>query len=78
MTRGRPPKAAGERKTKDIRIPVTQEQKDMVLEAMRIAGMDVAAWARPIILEAAQAIISEASKRTRKKNTSAQSQSSVN
>jgi uncharacterized protein (DUF1778 family) len=69
MARGRPPKAETDRKTKDIRIPVTQEQKDMVLEAMRLSGLDVAAWARPLILEAAQTIISEAQKRARRKQT---------
>jgi hypothetical protein len=68
MTRGRPPKAPAERKTKDIRIPVTQEQKDQILEAMRLSGLDVAVWARPLLLEAAQMIIS--SKRQRKKPSS--------
>jgi len=65
--RGRPPKAKEDRKAKDLRVPVTQEQKEVVAEAMRLSGQDMASWARPILLDAAQTIISEAAKRARRK-----------
>ena len=51
---GRPPKSKGERKDVDLRIPVTSDQKEAIAEAARVAGMDMAAWARPILLAAAQ------------------------
>lgn len=53
----RPPKDEKERKSVDLRIPLTSNQKDMVAEATRILGVDMAAWARPILLREAQAII---------------------
>lgn len=37
----------------DLRIPVTQGQKDAIQEAASAAGMDMAAWIRPILMEAA-------------------------
>lgn len=52
---GRPPKAKGTRKDVDLRIPVTADQKELVAEAAKREGMDMAAWARPILLAAAQA-----------------------
>ncbi len=51
---GRPPKASGERKDVDLRIPVTTDQKELVTEAARATGQDMAAWIRPIIIEAAK------------------------
>lgn len=66
MPPGRPPKPDGERKAKDLRIPVTDEQKALVAEAMRLSGQDMAAWARPILVAAAQAIISEKRKPKKK------------
>ena len=62
MARGRPPKAEGERKAKDLRIPVTEEQKKTVSEAMNLTGQDMATWARPILLAAAQALIEDTRK----------------
>ena len=52
--RGRPPKDAGERKDVDLRIPVTGEQKERIMEAVALEGADMAAWARPILLKAAE------------------------
>lgn len=52
--RGRPRKEAGERKDVDLRIPVTGEQKDRIMEAVSLDGMDMASWARPILLKAAE------------------------
>lgn len=53
----RPPKTESQRKSVDLRIPVTSEQKDAISEAVRILGVDMAAWARPILLREAQAIV---------------------
>jgi hypothetical protein len=48
----RPKKDASDRKTADIRIPLTEEQKQRVVDA---AGEeDVATWLRPIVLGAAE------------------------
>lgn len=51
---GRPPKQRAERKDVDLRIPVTADQKEMIGEAAKVDGMDMAAWARPILIDAAQ------------------------
>jgi len=53
--RGRPRKPRIDRKDADLRIPVTAAQKEAVLRAAKAAGVDMAAWARPILLHAAQA-----------------------
>ena len=37
----------------DLRVPVTRAQKDTIREAATAAGMDMAAWIRPILLKAA-------------------------
>jgi uncharacterized protein (DUF1778 family) len=62
MSRGRPPKTDAQRKAKDLRIPVTEEQKNLIGEAMKISGQEMAGWARPILLEAAKAIIEDMKK----------------
>ena len=50
---GRPPKSKAERKDTDLRIPVTAEQKKPLLERRNWRSQDMAAWARPILLQAA-------------------------
>lgn len=52
--RGRPPKSEDDRKDVDLRIPVTTEQKDTIVKAATAAGEDMAAWARPILMQAAK------------------------
>jgi hypothetical protein len=52
--RGRPTKPKGQRKDVDLRIPVTLAQKARIMEAAESAGGDMAAWARPILLQAAE------------------------
>jgi uncharacterized protein (DUF1778 family) len=54
MPPGRPPKPEGERKAKDLRIPVSAEQKATITAAARLSGQDMAAWARAILLREAQ------------------------
>jgi hypothetical protein len=50
----RPPKKPDLRMDKDLRIPVTSDQRETVNRAAQAAGMDMAAWARPILLAAAK------------------------
>jgi hypothetical protein len=52
--RGRPAKPKSLRKDVDLRIPVTLAQKARIIEAALSAGGDMAAWARPILLLAAE------------------------
>jgi uncharacterized protein (DUF1778 family) len=50
----RPPKDPADRKSVDLRIPLTEEQKKLVSEAASADQEDVAAWVRPIVLHAAE------------------------
>jgi hypothetical protein len=57
---GRPRKNPGERKDDDLRIPMTTDQKRLVAEAAQLDHMDMAAWARPILIRMAESRIAEA------------------
>lgn len=59
----RPPKDEGERKDVDLRIPVTADQKELVMKAARLSDADMAAWARPILLEHAQAVVAQSKRK---------------
>jgi hypothetical protein len=50
----RPPKDGRLRMDTDLRIPVTSEQKVMILEAISDLPEGMAAWARSVLLEAAR------------------------
>ena len=50
----RPPKDARLRMSTDIRIPVTADQKRMIADAVADEPGGLAAWARQILLEAAE------------------------
>ena len=50
----RPQKDESDRKDVDLRVPVTLEQKELIVRAARLDGMDMAAWARPILIREAQ------------------------
>lgn len=50
----RPKKEQSERKDVDLRVPVTEDQKELIVRAARMDGLDMAAWARPILLREAQ------------------------
>lgn len=50
----RPQKDKSERKDVDLRVPVTLEQKELIVRAARLDGMDMAAWVRPILVREAQ------------------------
>jgi hypothetical protein len=54
---GRPPKDPDQKKSVDLRIPVTTAQKQIVADAMAVDGREFANWARELLLGAAQAII---------------------
>jgi hypothetical protein len=45
--------------TTDLRIPVTPAQKERVAEAMAALGAEFAGWARTLILDAAEGVLSE-------------------
>jgi hypothetical protein len=60
----RPKKDPSERKTTILRIPVTEDQKNLIMDAVSMNQIDMAAWARPILLRAAK---QEISKDTRKR-----------
>jgi hypothetical protein len=51
---GRPPKKEADRKDVDLRIPVTAAQKARVMEAVALDGLDMAEWARAVLLKAAE------------------------
>lgn len=50
---GRPPKPEGERKDVDLRIPVTHAQKAIIVDAVQTTGIDMASWARMVLLDQA-------------------------
>jgi uncharacterized protein (DUF1778 family) len=47
------------RPTLDLQIPVTARQQQMILKAARISAADLAAWVRPIIIQAAKDALAE-------------------
>lgn len=57
--RGRPPKAEGQRKDKDLRIPVTLEQRTSVHRAAELMGEDMAAWVRAIVLKETEKVLAK-------------------
>jgi hypothetical protein len=55
----RPRKDKSERTDVDLRVPLTESQKELIARAARQDGVDMAAWARPILLQAARARLGE-------------------
>lgn len=49
----RPRKNKSDRKDFDLRVPLTATQKELVAKAARLEGQDMATWARPILIDAA-------------------------
>jgi hypothetical protein len=64
---GRPRKDPKERKSAELRIPVTNDQKSLIIHASGLDGLDVATWLRPIILDAAKARVEREISRKPKK-----------
>lgn len=56
----RPRKDARLRKDVDLRIPLTVDQKRLIVEAATLADSDVATWLRPIIIQAANEKVARA------------------
>lgn len=50
---GRKPKADADRKDDQLRIPLTASQKELIREVAELAGVDMTAWARTVLLETA-------------------------
>jgi hypothetical protein len=50
----RPRKKAGLRMDKDIRVPVTTEQKKIIEKAVANEPAGMAAWVRQVVLKAAE------------------------
>jgi hypothetical protein len=51
---GRPTKEPGQKMNVPLRIMLTAEQSQLIREAAAEHGVDVSAWARPILLDAAK------------------------
>lgn len=54
MRTGRPPKAPEERKSADVKIPLTTAEKALIWEAADIDDVKPVTWSRKIILDAAK------------------------
>jgi hypothetical protein len=60
----RPKKDERDRKSAELRIPLTADQKALIAEATRIAGAEAwATWARPVLLREAEALVESAKAR---------------
>jgi hypothetical protein len=63
----RPPKDPALRKNVDLRIPMTADQKQMVLNA--IGNRELAGWARDLILATAQGLLDDVAAKSRRKRS---------
>lgn len=54
MRTGRPPKPPEERKSADVKIPLTEAEKSLIWEAANIDDAKPVPWSRKIILDAAR------------------------
>jgi hypothetical protein len=52
--RGRPPKQAEDRKTANIKIPLTDEEKGEIVVAAQCDNTKPVTWAREVLLRAAK------------------------
>ena len=60
----RPKKDKKDRKDIDLRIPVTEDQKRQIMEAVALDQFDMAGWARSLLLKAAQQRLKKESEKT--------------
>ena len=60
----RPPKNGLMRMDRDIRIPVTSEQKALIVQATGDEPEGMAAWARAVLVQAARKKIARAAERS--------------
>ena len=54
MRTGRPPKAPEDRRTADVKIPLTDAEKALIWEAADIDDTKPITWTRKIVLDAAK------------------------
>jgi hypothetical protein len=54
MTMGRPPKAPGDRRDEDIKIPLTDVEKAAIWDAAAVDKEKPITWSRKILLGAAK------------------------
>jgi len=54
MRTGRPPKAPEDRRTADVKIPLTDAEKAMIWEAANIDDTKPVTWTREVVLAAAK------------------------
>lgn len=59
---GRPPKHPSLRMEIDLRIPVTKGQRNLIFGVAQVSGLEMASWARQILLKAALDTIDEKTK----------------
>jgi hypothetical protein len=52
--RGRPPKPPEERKTANMKIPLADDEKELIEKAARASDAKPVTWAREILLRAAK------------------------
>jgi len=53
-TRGRPPKKPEDRRTSNMKIPLTDEEKETIERAAIADGAKPVTWARDVLLKAAK------------------------
>lgn len=57
MRTGRPPKTPADRRTSDIKIPLTDTEKELIFEAAQVEGNRPVTWSRELLVEAANRIV---------------------
>jgi uncharacterized protein (DUF1778 family) len=53
----RPTKKPSQRKDDDLRIPMTAGQKHLIKAAAELMNLEMAAWARPLLIRAAESVL---------------------
>jgi hypothetical protein len=46
-----------------LRVPLTAGQKGLVKRAAEAQGLDMAEWARPVLIDAAESVLGDAKKK---------------
>ena len=54
MRTGRPPKAPEDRRTADVKIPLTDAEKELIWQAANIDDVKPVTWTRKMVLDAAK------------------------
>jgi len=59
----RPPKKPEDRKNYHLRTPLTETQRQLIEAASNAEGLDLAAWSRTILLDAAKRAINKSARK---------------